>query len=68
MNMAISSKTVASQYATRKQAPLTYFLMFIFVLFIGILIFCYAVTKQTTLIYLDEHGKPVSSSSGHSHH
>jgi len=66
--MAIASKTIASGTGRRKPAPLTYFLMFIFVLFIGILVFCYAVTKQTTLIYLDEHGKPVSSSSDHSHH
>ena len=66
--MIFTSKPAASDRVGKKPAPLTYFLMFIFVLFIGILVFCYAVTKRTTLIYLDEHGKPVSSSSDHSHH
>lgn len=62
----MSTMAMASRRVGRKPAPLTYFLMFIFVLFIGILIFCYAVTRRTPLIYLDEHGKPVQSS-GHTH-
>ena len=54
--------------AARKQAtPLLYFLSFIFVLFIGILIFCYVVTKRTNPVFLDQHGKPVAASSEHSH-
>ena len=59
---------IASNRIGKKPAPLTYFLMFVFVLFIGILIFCYAVTRHTTLIYLDEHGKPVAQGAEHSHH
>jgi len=54
--------------ARRKQpAPLVYFLSFIFVLFIGILIFCYAVTSRANPVFLDQHGKPVAESSEHTH-
>ena len=54
--------------APRKQAaPLVYFLEFVFALFIGILIFCYIVTKRTNPVFVDVHGKPVAESSGHSH-
>jgi len=66
--MDMNSRTIPSHQASRKPAPLAYFLGFIFTLFVGILIFCYVVTKQTPLIYLDEHGKPVSASADHSHH
>ena len=59
---------IAAKRVSKKPAPLTYFLGFVFVMFIGILIFCYVVTKRTTLIYLDEHGKPVASDSGHTSH
>jgi len=51
----------------KKPAALTYFLGLVFVLFIGILIFCYVVTKRTNPVFLDEHGKPVSTGSAHSH-
>jgi hypothetical protein len=60
-----SAITVDSQ--RKKTAPLAYFLGAIFVLFIGILIFCYVVTKRTNPVFLDEHGKAVTSSSDHSH-
>jgi len=51
----------------KKQAPLTYFLWFVFALFISILIVCYAITKRTNPVELDEHGKPVASSPVHDH-
>jgi hypothetical protein len=52
--------------ASRKQgSPLLYFLIFISALFIGILIFCYIVTKRTNPVFLDEHGKPVATSPQH---
>lgn len=55
--------------SSRKQgSPLAYFLGFIFVLFIGILIFCYVVTKRASPVFVDVHGKPVAESSEHSHH
>ena len=55
--------------ATRKQgSPLAYFLVFISILFIGILIFCYVVTKRTNPVFVDVHGKPVTESSHPSHH
>ena len=62
----MSTMAIASSRLHKKPAPLAYFLGVVFALFIGILIFCYVVTKRTTLIYLDEHGKPVSAE--HAHH
>lgn len=54
---------------TRKQrSPLLYFLVFVFVLFIGILVFCYVITKRTNPVFLDAHGKPVAESSDSAHH
>ena len=54
---------------TRKQgSPLLYLLGFVFVLFIGILIFCYVVTRQANPVLLDPNGKPVTQSSESSHH
>ena len=56
-----------SHPARKRPAPLVYFLGFIFVLFIAILIVCYIITKRTNPIMLDEHGKPVATSSDHNH-
>lgn len=64
----MSTMAVAADRINKKPAPLAYFLGFVFVLFIGMLIFCYVVTKRTNPVFLDEHGQPVQSSSGHSHH
>jgi hypothetical protein len=63
----MSSMAIASERAGKKPAPLAYFLGFVFVFFIGILVFCYAVTKRTNPVFLDEHGRPAAASSGHSH-
>lgn len=60
--------TMAMAQGRKKQAPLTYFLVAVFILFIGILAFCYNVTRHTTLIYLDEHGKPIAAGAEHAHH
>lgn len=60
--MSVMSMTTP---AVRKRAPLAYFLMFIFALFIGILIFCYVVTKRANPIFVDVHGKPVAQTSAH---
>ena len=49
------------------RSPLAYVLIFISALFIGILIFCYVVTKRSNPVFLDEHGKPAVQNSGHSH-
>lgn len=54
--------------AQRRAAPLAYFLGFVFVLFIGILIFCYVVTKRTNPVFLDQQGKPVVENSQSPHH
>ena len=59
----------AKRPASRKQGtPLLYFLIFMSVIFIGILIFCYAITKRTNPIYVDVNGKPVAASAEGSHH
>ena len=63
----MSTLAMTTNPPLKKQAPLTYFLGFVFVLFIGILIFCYVVTKRTNPVFLDEHGKPATSSSAHDH-
>jgi len=51
----------------KKPAFLTYFLGFVFVLFIGILIFTYVVTRHTNPVMLDQHGKPVAASPAQDH-
>ncbi len=63
----MSTLALTTDSPRKKAAPLTYFLGVIFVLFIGILIFCYVVTKRTNPVFLDEHGKVVTSSSDHNH-
>ncbi len=57
-----------SQVNRKSATALAYFLVFVSALFIGILIFCYVVTKRANPIFLDEHGNPTVQSSGHSHH
>ena len=58
----------AKERTPRKQgSPLLYLLGVVFALFIGILIFCYVVTKRTNPVYVDLDGKPVAASSEHSH-
>ena len=65
----MSTLSVTSDTPRKKAVPLTYFLSATFVLFIGILIFCYAVTKRANPVFLDEHGKVVTSSdSNHAGH
>lgn len=59
----------SSDSRARKQgSPLLYLLGFVFILFIGILIFCYVVTKRANPVLLDPNGKPVTQSSETSHH
>ena len=58
----------ASPAARKASPPLLYLLAFVFVLFMGILIFCYVVTKRTNPVFLDGHGRPVTESSQPSHH
>lgn len=60
--------TAQNPIARKQGAPLLYFLGFIFVLFIGILVFCYVVTKRTNPVFVDVHGKPVAESSQSSQH
>jgi len=61
------SMAFGSDNPRKKPAPLVYFLGVVFVLFIGILVFCYMVTKRTNPVFLDEHGKPAGAASAHSH-
>ena len=60
------SDTTSQPAIRRKQtSPLMYVLALVGCIFIGILIFAYAVTKRTNPIYVDEHGKPVNAESNH---
>ena len=63
----MSTLAMTTNPTAKKHAPLTYFLGFVFALFIGILIFAYVVTKRTNPVFLDEHGKPAASSPVHDH-
>jgi hypothetical protein len=63
----MSTLAMASNLPSKKTAPLIYFLWIVSVLFVGILIFCYVITKRANPILLDERGKPVTSSTAHSH-
>jgi hypothetical protein len=45
----------------KQGSPLLYFLGVVMVIFIGILIFAYIVTKRTHPIFLDEHGHPTNA-------
>ena len=64
----MSAIAMASNLPTnKKQSFLTYFLGFVFVLFVGILIVCYVITKRTNPVFLDEHGKPVASQPANDH-
>jgi len=47
----------------KQGSPLSYFLAFVFCLFIGILIFAYMVTKKTHPVYTDQQGNPVNAES-----
>jgi hypothetical protein len=53
--------TELPQGRPKQSSPLLYFLAAIMLIFIGILIFVYAVTKRTHPIYLDEHGRGVNA-------
>jgi len=63
----MSTLAITTDSPRKKAAPLAYFLGAVFALFIVLLIFVYVVTKRTNPVFLDEHGKPVSSSTDHSH-
>jgi len=62
----MSTMALSTDSPPKKAAPLTYVLGVVFVVFIGILIFCYVVTKRANPVLLDEHGKVVTSSD-HNH-
>ncbi|MGB9234850.1 MAG: hypothetical protein WCC04_10585 [Terriglobales bacterium] len=65
---SMSAIAMASNLPVKKKpAFLTYFLGFVFVLFIGILIFTYVVTKRTNPVMLDQYGKPVSAQPAQNH-
>jgi len=51
----------------KQGSPLLYFLGFVMLVFIGILVFAYIVTKRTHPVYLDEHGNPVNAAPDHPH-
>ena len=57
-----------TNYLARKQGTiLTLLLSFIFLLFIGILVTTYIVSKRANPILLDETGRPIPSQAGGHH-
>ncbi len=70
MSALVDWKAVGSdgREATKQGSPLLYLLIFVCVLFIGILILCYAVTKHANPVLVDTNGKPVAGDSATSHH
>ena len=64
----MSTLTITPEPRRAQGSPLVYFLGLVMVIFIGILIFCYVVTKRTHPVFLDEHGKPVNSQAAHTGH
>ena len=63
-----NSLAPATVKTRKRSSPLLYFLGFVFILFIGILIFCYVVTRRANPVLLDPNGTPVTQSSESSHH
>ncbi|MBZ5683462.1 MAG: hypothetical protein LAP86_00380 [Acidobacteriia bacterium] len=63
-----NSSSPAAGKTPKQGSPLVYVLGLVFVLFIGILIFCYVVTRQANPVLLDPNGKPVTQSSESLHH
>ena len=63
----MSTLAITTSSARKKSAPLVYLLGVVMALFIGILIFVYVTAKRTNPVFLDEHGKPATSSSGPNH-
>jgi len=70
MNASMDWNRFSTNAAARhkQSSPLMYFLAFVCALFIGILIFCYVVTKRSHPVFLDQQGRPVATGSEHSHH
>lgn len=61
----MSDTTMQPTIRQNQTSPLMYLLVVTFLIFIGILIFCYAVTKRTHPIYVDERGNPVNAEADH---
>ena len=59
----MTSFITPSPSSTKKVAPLIYVLVFASILFIGILIAVYFITKHSNPIMLDEHGKAIATAS-----
>ncbi len=64
----MSVMAITPNRPVRRPAGLAYFLAFVFVLFIGILIFCYVVTKRANPVFLDSQGHPTTQGSELHHH
>jgi hypothetical protein len=61
----MSDMTIQQTIQRKQTSPLMYFLVFVSLIFIGILIFVYSVTKRTHPIYVDERGNPVNAEADH---
>ncbi len=57
--MSMSPPTTTPQ--CKQSSALLYFLGFVTLVFIGILVFAYVVTRRSHPVYVDEHGRPVNA-------
>jgi len=57
----MSNANIPASSKRKQGSALSYLLIFVCALFIGILVVVYVITKRTNPIQLDEHGKPVST-------
>ena len=57
------TNSLAQPADKRRTAPLTIVLAVVFVVFCGILIFCYIATKIINPVMLDQQGRPIGQSS-----
>jgi len=57
----MSDTPIAIAATPKQRTPLSYLLLFVFALFIGILIAVYVIAKRSNPILLDEHGKQIGS-------
>jgi len=57
----MSDTSIPASPVRKQSTPLSYLLIFVFILFIGILVVVYVITRRTNPIQLDEHGKQVNS-------
>ena len=63
----MSEDSKANPIRRKQGSALAYVLVLMSIMFIGILIFTYVVTKKTHPVYTDEHGNPTNAQTSDQH-